>query len=83
MSAIDDRYVDFQLADWLLMKRRSLGLPQGHVAAAIGVSVAAVSKWESGAYSPQTLALRKAWARALNCRLEITLVNTNGERQSF
>jgi DNA-binding transcriptional regulator YiaG len=44
--------------------RRAAGLSQGEVAAAIGVSYAAVSRWEQGSRRPRG-APAIAWARLL------------------
>lgn len=79
----EDRHIEYALADWLRHKRRSLDFLQDNIGTALGVSTAAVHYWETGAYAPGSLARWKAWARAVNCRLEITLVDTNGERHSF
>ncbi len=83
MPICDDRHIEYGLAEWLRRKRRALDLDQKDVGSAIGVSHAAVHLWETGARSPMTLARWKAWSRAVNCKLEITLVDTDGERHSF
>lgn len=83
MGYSEDRHVEYALADWLRQKRRSLDLYQKDICAALGVNKVAVHLWETGAQSPGTLARWKEWARAVNCKLEITLVDTNGERHSF
>ena len=83
MPTDETRHIEYALADWLRRKRRSLDLDQKDIGAILNVSDAAVHFWETGGKSPATLTRWKAWARAVNCKLEITLVNTNGERHSF
>ena len=83
MPRDEERFTEYAISDWLYRKRRSLGFGLKDVAAAINVSTVTVHLWEMGLRSPGTYARRKAWARALNCRMEITLVNTNGKRHSF
>jgi transcriptional regulator with XRE-family HTH domain len=84
----EDRYIEYDMAGWLRQKRRALELTQEAIGAAVGVHKVAVHHWETGATSPShsapgTFARWKAWAKAVNCRLEITLVDTNGERHDF
>ena len=79
----EDRHIEYALGDWLREKRKSLGFEQKDIGAAVDVLNVTVHYWETGASWPGTLARLKAWARAVNCRLEITLVDTNGERHSF
>lgn len=83
MSRDEERFIEYAISAWLYRKRRSLGFGLKDVAATIGVSTVTVHLWEMGIRSPGTYARRKAWAKALNCRLEITLVNTDGKRESF
>ena len=83
MPLDEERYVEYAVADWLRQKRHSLGFRQKDIGEALDVSRVAVSLWETGAQAPGTLSRWKAWARAVNCRLEITMVDTNGERHSF
>ena len=78
-----DRFVEYAIGDWLRQKRRALDLEQKDIGVAVGVGNVAVHHWETGATWPGTLARLKAWARAVNCRLEITVVDTNGESHSF
>ena len=83
MPLDEDRHIEYALANWLRHKRRWFDLTQKDVGGVIGVSHVAVHLWETGARSPITLARWKAWARAVNCKLEITLVDIDGERHSF
>lgn len=50
---------DYRFADYLYEKRRQAGLSQRQVAALLGMSDKAVSKWETGRAKPTTNALRK------------------------
>ena len=50
---------DYRFADYLYEKRRQAGLSQRQVAALLGMSDKAVSKWETGRSKPTTNALRK------------------------
>lgn len=50
---------DYRFANYLHEKRRQTGLSQRQVAALLGVSDKAVSKWENGKAKPTTNALRK------------------------
>ncbi len=83
MPRSEDRHVEYSLSYWLRRKRRWLDLEQPDIGKAVGVSTAAVHLWETGAQAPGTLSRWKAWARAVNCKLEITLVDTDGERHTF
>ena len=53
---------DYRFADYLYEKRRQAGLSQSQVAALLGMSDTAVSKWETGRAKPTTNALRKVAA---------------------
>ena len=53
---------DYRFADYLYEKRRQAGLSQRQVAALLGMSDKAVSKWETGRAKPTTNALRKVAA---------------------
>lgn len=83
MPICEDRHIEYALADMLRRKRRWLDLEQKDIGAAIGVNAVTVHFWETGAHAPGTLARWKAWARTVNCKLEITLADTDGERHSF
>ena len=54
---------DYRFADYLYEKRRQAGLSQRQVAALLGMSDKAVSKWETGRAKPTTNALRIKWRR--------------------
>ncbi len=83
MGWSEDRHVEYTLGDWLREKRKSLGFEQKEVGAAVDVNKVAIHLWETGGSWPGTLTRLKAWARAVNCRLEITVVEMNGERHTF
>ncbi len=83
MGICEDRHIQYAISAWLRHKRRSLDLYQKDICAELGVNKVAVHLWETGAQSPGTLARWKAWARAVNCRLEITVVDEKGERHEF
>ncbi len=83
MGWCEDRHIEYSLGGWLREKRQSLGLGQKDIGAAVGVHVVTVHFWETGGSWPGTLARLKAWTRAVNCKLEITVVEPNGERHSF
>ena len=51
--------IDYRFADYLYEKRRQAGLSQRQVAALLGMSDKAVSKWETGRAKPTTNTLRK------------------------
>ena len=76
-------YIEYALSDWLRNKRIDLGLEQQHVGKTVDVSKVTIHQWETCARSPGSYARWKAWAKALNCRLEITVVDTTGKRHSF
>ncbi len=83
MARTEDRWIEYAVSDWLRQKRRSLDLTQRDIAAAIGVSDVTVHLWETGARSPRNFAPWQARAKAVFCRFEIILVDTDGERHSF
>ncbi len=89
-SAYQDRYIEYAIGDWLREKRQSLQISQRRIGADIGVSNVTVFGWEAGSAFPATLLGLRKWAEACRnpvsgrrCKLEINLVDTNGERHSF
>ena len=79
----EDRHVEYALAGWLRQKRRSLDMEQKDIAAAVNVSKVTVHLWETSGRCPGTYARWNAWAKAVNCRIEITVVDTDGKRHTF
>ena len=76
-------YIEYALTDWLRAKRIGLGLHQQHIGDACGVSKVTVHQWECDRRSPGSYERWRAWAKAVNCRIEITVVDTNGKRHNF
>ena len=71
---------DYRFADYLYEKRRQAGLSQRQVAALLGMSDKAVSKWETGRAKPTTNALRKL-AALYEVSVE-ELINSREENRS-
>ena len=90
MGRSEDRYVEYAIADWLREKRQAFGLTQREIGIAASVHHVTIFTWEASRVFPSTIARLRDWVRAHRdpetgrcCKLEITLVDTNGERHSF
>lgn len=68
----------FEIHRWLLRVRAARGWAQPQLARRLGVSQSYVAKVEAGRQNI-TLAQLGRWARALNCRLRVTLELKDGQ----
>lgn len=65
-----------------LSARKKAGLTQREVAAAVGVNQAAVSFWETGAFSPRAAVLLRV-AKLYGCTVDELLTADRKSEQSF
>jgi len=71
----------YPIVQTLTNKRAELKLSLRAVAKRIGVSHTAVLNWENG-WSDPTLVHLQAWARAVNCRIEIEVITDEHHNDS-
>ncbi len=80
MDAYEALEPEFTLLHEILKARRNAGLSQAEIAERMGTKAPAVTRLESslssGKHSPSIATLKK-YANALNCHLEIKLVENN------
>ena len=70
-----------QLILKLIHRRQELGMTQEHVNQEIGVADRLVSKWECGMKYPNFRHIL-LWASALNCRITIEVIDSNGAQRN-
>jgi transcriptional regulator with XRE-family HTH domain len=80
--AYDQLDEEFSFLDEFLKARASAGITQAEVAKRIGTTQSAIARLESGRakHSPSLATLQK-YAHALDCRLELRLVNETASRK--
>ncbi len=71
---------DYDFGNYLYEKRKAAGYSQGELAAKLGVTGKAVSKWETGAAKPRTNLLQRLSA-LLNVSIEEMLLHREKEEQ--
>jgi len=84
-AAYDDLETEYNLLRKLLEARRRAGLSQAEVAGRMGTKPPAVTRLEtalSGARHSPTIATLKKYAKAVGCKLEISLVDKRGKAVS-
>ena len=90
MGRYEDRHTEYAICFWLREKRLSLGLSQRKIARDIGVNHTTVFGWEAGRVFPVNLECFRKWVQShqdpetgRRCKLEMTLVDTDGKRHDF